>query len=96
MIKITIEVNEGFFAEASDPKNMEVLLKEKKIDGLGAFANMLSFGLFDSIIKKGNKEFKINPENIKDANEIEIFNNMMRNISILIIAQETRSENGNN
>lgn len=96
MVKITIEVNEGFFAEASDPKNMEVLLTEKKIEGLEAFANMLTFGLLNTIIEKGNKEFKINPENIKDEREIDMFNHAMRNISALLIAQETSSENGNN
>lgn len=96
MVKFTVEVNEGFFVEASDPRNMEVLLNEKKIDRMEAFANMLTFGMLNTIIEKGNKQFKINPENIKDEREIDMFNNAMRNISTLIIAQEARNKNGNN
>lgn len=96
MIKIVIEVSEGFIEEIGNVANMDVLIKEKGLNPLEAMANIMTFGFIDNLIKSGKKEFLITPDIAKDDKEVSLFNAMMRNAGAMILCKETLERNKKN
>lgn len=88
MVKIVIEVSDGFFEEISNFDNMTLLLKEKKIDPMEGFARLLAFGAVNKLIKNGKKEFVLTPDDAKDPKEVAIFNNMLKSAGAMIVCKE--------
>ena len=88
MVRIVIEVSDGFFEEISNVDNMTLLLKEKKIDPMEGFVRLMTFGVVDKLVKDGKKEFVLTPDIAKDPNEISLFNNMLKSAGALIVCKE--------
>ena len=92
MVKIVIEVSEGFIEEIGNVANMDVLIKEKGLNPLEAMVNIMPFSFVESLVKQGRKEFIITPDIAKDEGEVSIFNAMMRNAGAMILCKERQAK----
>lgn len=87
MIKLVVELSEGYVHERADVNNFTKLLDEGKGNPLALIAGHLAFTSLEEKIKN-QSEFLISSKDLNDSKELQLFNDAVMFLCGLLLGKK--------
>lgn len=94
MIKLVVELSEGYIHERADLNNLTKLMDEKADNPLALMTGYLAFSSLENKIKD-QSEFLISSQDVKKPNELKIFNDAVTFLLGILLGKNDKVHDAN-